>query len=359
MIDTGKILTKALGAEKLTGEEILHLLKIRNRDELDELFKTSRELRSRYFGDKVFIYGFLYISTYCRNNCRFCFYRSGNKESLRYRKQEEEIVNAAMRLTESGVHLIDLTLGEDPYYFQRGDRGFDRLIRLTEAVKAASGLPLMFSPGVVPWSVLQKLAGAGADWYACYQETHNSSLFKELRPGQSYEKRLNTKLLAHKAGLLIEEGVLSGVGESPNDMAESLKVMDSLHADQVRAMNFVPKKGTPMGDAAVEDPWREMVYTAVMRLTLPDRLIPASLDVAGLSGLADRMLAGANVVTSLVPPDRGLAGVAQSYLDIDENRRSIPGVLSVLQECGLRAASGDAYRFWINKRKEANRELSC
>jgi methylornithine synthase len=142
-------------------------------------------------------------------------------------------------------------------------------------------------------------------------------------------------------------------------MAESIKVMDSLQADQVRAMNFVPRKGTPMEHDSMDDPLREMVYIAVMRLALPDRLIPASLDVAGLGGLEKRLAAGANVVTSLVPPERGLAGVAQSYLDIDDNKRSIASVLSVMAHCGLRAASQTDYTDWTSKRRKIISGATC
>ncbi|MCK4764614.1 MAG: methylornithine synthase PylB [Candidatus Aminicenantes bacterium] len=353
-----KILNKTLRLEKLTKAELASLLEIREKKQVAALFKTARKLRTKFFRDKIYIYGFLYISTYCRNNCRFCFYRSENKDSLRYRKNESEIIDSALRLTESGVHLIDLTMGEDPEFFDYRDKnrgvsgtGFANLLRLVESVKKASGLPLMVSPGVVEEQVLEELAGAGADWYACYQETHNLSLFKELRPGQNYEKRLQTKLLAHKYGLLTEEGVLAGVGETAADMVDSIAVMESLKTDQVRAMNFVPRKGTPMENFRVDDPLREMIYTAVMRLVFPDRSIPATLDVEGLSGLKKRLNAGANVVTSIVPPERGLAGVAQSCLDIDDNRRSISGVLAVAAECGLRAASLNDYLDWTQKRR--------
>ena len=63
-----------------------------------------------------------------------------------------------------------------------------------------------------------------------------------------------------------------------------------------------------------------------MRLAMPDRLIPASLDVDGIAGLEPRIAAGANVVTSIVPPDIGLAGVSQSELDIDDGLRTAPEV---------------------------------
>jgi methylornithine synthase len=73
-----------------------------------------------------------------------------------------------------------------------------------------------------------------------------------------------------------------------------------------------------------------------MRLVFPGKLIPATLDVEGLAGLKQRLEAGANVVTSIVPPHQGLVGVAQSLLDIDDARRNTASVLSVLEDCGLR-----------------------
>jgi methylornithine synthase len=104
------------------------------------------------------------------------------------------------------------------------------------------------------------------------------------------------------------------------------------------------------------DPQREMLISAVMRLLFPDRLIPASLDVDGLAGLKQRLDAGANVVTSIVPPGEGLAGVAQHTLDIDEGRRTISSVLKVLETCGLRTATVEEYLAWIRLRQEA---LAC
>lgn len=354
--DLDRILARAGGHEKLSREEILFLLKLRREEEVNALFEAARQLRFRHFGNKIFLYGFLYISTYCRNNCLFCFYRARNRDSLRYRKTEQEVLDAAICLAESGVHLIDLTMGEDPDYFHNGKWGFDRLLRLVESVKAASGLPIMVSPGVLPEKVLEELARLGATWYACYQETHCRSLFKKLRPAQSFDKRMNTKRLAHRFGLLNEEGVLAGVGEVPDDMVDSIEAMDSLAADQVRAMNFVPQKGTPMEIFFSNDPRRELVYIAVLRLVFPERLIPATLDVAGLAGLEDRLNAGANVVTSLVPPGQGLAGVAQSSLDIDDARRSYSSVISVLEKCSLKAASVGDYLSWIRNRQKMIRK---
>jgi methylornithine synthase len=223
----------------------------------------------------------------------------------------------------------------------------------------------MVSPGVISGPVLGKLADSGACWYACYQETHNTELFKQLRPGQDYDLRLKTKIEAHAMGLLIEEGLLCGVGESADDIAISIEVMRNLNIDQARVMRFVPQPGTPMEKRMPPDPQRELLISAVLRLVFPDRLIPASLDVDGLAGLKQRLEAGANVVTSIVPPGEGLAGVAQHSLDIEDGRRTNASVLRIVKDCGLRAATGVEYQNWIDSRRreiarcESSREAAC
>jgi methylornithine synthase len=353
-----EIIEKAEHEEILSRDEIVYLLDLRQDSQINAVFKTAAKLRRRYYGDRVFLYGFIYLSTFCRNNCSFCYYRSTNLQPLRYRRELSEIVAAACRLAESGVHLIDLTLGEDPVCFLDDRHGFIGLIQTVKAVRSVTGLPIMVSPGGVPDDVLAELAAAGADWYACYQETHNPALFEKLRPGQSYTARLAKKQLARRLGLLIEEGILCGVGESVADIAGSIEGMRCLGASQMRAMSLVPQQGTPMQGLPAPDSLRERLTIAVLRLAFPDRLIPASLDVAGLDGLSSRLAAGANVVTSLVPPGFGLAGVAQSSLDIAEARRSAAGIQLELEKLGLHAATAEDYQIWVSDhRKELKGKL--
>jgi methylornithine synthase len=351
------ILKKADQEERLDRGEIVFLLRLTQKSQIDAVFEVAGDLRSRHFGDRVFLYGFLYISTICRNQCNFCYYRSANALPARYRRDVSEILGATQSLAESGVHLIDLTLGEDPQYFQ--GQGFKPLIELVKAVRRTSDLPVMVSPGVVPADALSDLARSGVSWYACYQETHNRKLFKRLRPGQNYAARLEIKKLANQLGLLTEEGLLCGVGESAQDIADSIAAMRKLEVSQMRAMTFVPQTGTPMQTWKKPDPLREMLIIAVMRLAFPDRLIPASLDVDGLTGLQSRLAAGANVVTSLVPPGFGLAGVAQRSLDIADARRTTAGIIPELEKLGLQPASTEDYATWLkDRRHQINRNRS-
>jgi methylornithine synthase len=344
------ILERAEAGDPLSETEIFRLLSIVQKEEREALFAAARGVRAKQTGDRVFLYGFLYLSSYCRNDCHFCFYRRSNKESVRYRKNHDQIVEAARILAESGVHLIDLTMGEDPAYFE-GNK-FEDLAGLVASVAESTDLPVMISPGLVDEGVLALLKESGASWYACYQETHNRSLFEEIRPGQDFDSRLDGKRIARSLGLLTEEGMLSGIGESSTDVARTLAVMGELETDQVRVMSFVPQKGTPLSDHPPGDLGEEVKITAIMRLLFPDRLIPASLDICGLGGLKERLDAGANVITSLVPPGEGFAGVAQSSLDIDDARRTVASVEPVLWECGLTAAPKAEYRRWVEKRME-------
>lgn len=339
--------------ESSIGKDVLlGLLSAKSEGERALVFGAAREARRRAFGDKVFLYGFLYLSTHCRNDCAFCQYRRSNTELERYRKPFGELLEAARLLAADGVHLLDLTLGEDPYYVEPA--GFHRLVELVSALKETTGLPVMVSPGVLSADQLLRLREAGADWYACYQETHNRDLFARLRLEQDYARRERTRFDAAACGLLAEDGLLTGVGESAEDLADSILGMAREPLSQVRAMSYVPHESTfpsSAGDTLEERRSHELLAIAAMRLAMEDRLIPASLDVDGLEGLAMRLEAGANVVTSIVPSGCGLAGVASKDLDIENQRRSVAAVVGRLGELGIEPASPGEYRAWVERRR--------
>jgi methylornithine synthase len=243
-------------------------------------------------------------------------------------------------------------MGEDSFYL-KSERGFDSLLRTIQKVKRETGLPIMLSPGVVSKNMLAEFLKAGADWYACYQETHNRDLFSSLRPKQDYDSRLSSKVCARRLGILIEEGIMTGVGESLSDITFSMGVLESLDPHQARVMSFVPQIGTPMYDIKSPSRLLELKTIAVLRLLFPDRLIPASLDVDGLDLLQERLDAGANVITSLIPPQLGLSGVSQPSLGIDDGARTVQGVTPLLERMGMTAARNKDYLQWVYSEKSA------
>lgn len=345
-----EILKKAEQESLLSPKEILSLLSITSSTELSKVSLVARKLRERYFRNRVFLYGFVYFSTHCRNNCTFCLYRKSNQSLRRYRKTSEEIMSTARCLINSGVHLLDLTMGEDPLY-HNVKFGFRDLVQTVRELKRETNVPIMISPGVVSQELLREFREAGVDWYACYQETHNKLLYNRLRIGQSYEERMNRKLAAKQMGYLIEEGLLTGVGDSNEDITNSILTMKRIGADQVRVMTFVPQENTPLADWKTNSEFRELLIIAVMRLVMPDCLIPASLDVDGLKGLEARLNSGANVITSIIPPSAGMAGVSQSSLDIGDGNRTVEKVIPILKVNNLEPATHDEYQAWIMARQ--------
>jgi methylornithine synthase len=349
-------LVKAAAEADLTDEEICFLLELADEGFIELLYRAARNVRSKYFGNKVFYYGFIYYSTWCRNNCTFCGYRAANGSVERYRKTVEEVVAAAVELASSGVHLLDLTMGEDPVFYQ-SEESLQRIVELVRAIRKKVDLPLMISPGVGSKALLSALAKEGVEWYACYQETHNPALYSRLRLDQEFDIRMKMKRLARELGLLIEEGILTGVGETSADITHSLRAMGALNAHQVRVMSFVPQLGTPLENIPTPPRSRELKIIAVMRLLFPDRLIPASLDVDGIGGLNARIAAGANVVTSIIPARSGLMGVSNSTLEVDEGYRSVESVSGKLSEMGLEAASLADYKELLKQYKKRNRRI--
>jgi methylornithine synthase len=344
------ILDRAIHGFSPSPDDTLQLLSLKDSASIQLVMSAARKVCRLHFANQLFLYGFIYLSTYCRNHCTFCFYRKTNKQSPRYRKSLNEVIEIACELANSGVHLVDLTLGEDPMIHDSGN--FHILIEMIEQVKKNTGLPVMISPGVVPEEILHQFAAIKTDWYALYQETHNSVLFKKLRTGQRFKYRNDKRNAARRAGMLVEDGILLGVGETLNDRADSIMAMRQNDVDQARTMSFVPQSETPLCGMSSPSRMIECLCIAVMRLAMPDRLIPASLDVDGIKGLKMRLDAGANVITSIIPPNNRLAGVSQSALDIEQGLRTVAEVKKVITAMGLRVASGNVYESWMAERKE-------
>ncbi len=327
----------------MTKQEIIRLLETEDGEEVARLFAKAREIRKENQENKIFAYGFVYFTTYCRNNCNFCYYRRSN-DIERYRKSKEEILATSKALIDSGVNLIDLTMGEDPKYHAED---FETVAEIIRTIKEEYDTPIMISPGVVSDAVIDKLKAAGADWYAVYQETHNRKLFEKLRVNQSYDERMHAKLYAREIGMKIEEGLLAGVGETTEDIADSLEIMGKIGAQQVRVMSFVPQEGSPMEGRSTPDRMLELKIIALMRSLYPKALIPASLDVDGIDGLEDRINAGANLITSIIPPKSGFMGVAHNTLDVDEGGRTVAEAKVILGRMGLRVATREEYKEYI------------
>ncbi len=346
-MDVSEILGKIRSKEEVELSEIAHLLSLKDEKDQELLYSEARKVRDQEFGNKTFMYGFVYFSTYCKNNCNFCYYRSTNNLD-RYRKSKDEVMELSASLKDAGVNLVDLTMGEDPFLYKDNHK---EIIDIIGSIHTDIDIATMLSPGAMPQERFKDFAEVGVDLFACYQETYNRELFSQLRLDQDFEARRNQKVWARQAGILAEDGMLVGLGETAQDRAETLVEMGELGCEQIRAMTFVPQAGTPMEDRVPGDSTYELLAIAVMRILYPDRLIPATLDVEGIAGLKTRLNAGASTITSIIPPNKNLAGVAQHEMDIDDGHRSVEYVMQMLDDMGRRPATNTEFNSWIADRK--------
>jgi methylornithine synthase len=323
-----------LNGLKLSDDNLRELVSINEKEELEKLYYVSRKIRDHFFGNKVFLYSFVYFSTYCKNKCAFCYYRKPN-DIGRYRLGVQEVRSICQVLKGESIHMVDLTMGEDPYFHDRPDRFID----IVKTVKSELGLPIMISPGVMDNEILRELHDNGANFLALYQETHDRNLYRKLRIGQSFEDRVNTRKFAKSIGYCVEDGILTGFGEDTESTIRSLRGMEENYPDMVRVMTFVPQEGTPFEGVTQKSNISELKILAIMRLMFPDRLIPASLDLEGIDGMVQRLNAGANVVTSIIPSNSSLEGVVNYDRYLKERDRDPKSVVRRLMDMGMEPAT--------------------
>ena len=325
---------KIIEGYRLSDDELRALLSLESEEDLEKLYYVARKVRDHFFGNRVFLNCFIYFSTYCKNQCAFCYYNCKN-EINRYRLTPEEVRETCKTLKGLGFHMVDLTMGEDPYYHDEPER-FAEMVRL---VKEEMSLPIMISPGVMDNDTLLKLKENGAKFLALYQETYDRELYAKLRVGQSFDGRVDFRRFAKENGYCIEDGLLTGVGNTIESTISSLRGMEANNPDMVRVMTFIPQEGTPLSGFRDSSNLPETKIIAVERLMFPDRLIPASLDLEGIDGMVHRLNAGANIVTSILPPDSRLEGVANYDRELEEKDRSITSVIRRLESMGMEPAA--------------------
>jgi len=328
-----KLGEKVIEGYQLSDNVLRALLSLESKEELEKLYLAARKVRDNYFGNRVFLNCFIYFSTHCKNQCSFCYYNCNN-EIRRYRLTKEEVKETCRSLKGAGFHMIDLTMGEDPYYYEDPDR----FVELVQIVKEELELPIMISPGVLDNLTLLKAREKGANFYALYQETYDTKLYRKLRVEQPFDGRVKARSFAKEQGYCIEDGILTGVGNDIESTILSLKGMKTNNPDMVRVMTFLPQEGTPLSDFEDKSNLSELKIISILRLMFPECLIPASLDLEGIDGMVSRLNAGANIVTSILPPDSRLEGVANYDRGLEERDRDIKSVIKRLESIGMTPA---------------------
>ncbi len=340
------------GKEKLSDNDISLILKTVDSENLEKLFWIARKIREHNFQDNIFLYGFVYFSTYCKNECSFCYYNSKNKIN-RYRLTLKELISICNQIKYKPIHMIDLTMGEDLFFYENKSE----LLKYIKTVKEITNLDIMISPGVIDKKLIDDFKNIDVSFLALYQETYDRNLYRILRPKQSFDRRYNLRSYAKKKQILIEDGILTGINENEEDeintIIHSIREMECQNLDQIRVMTFEPQKGTLFENKKQQSELMELKVISILRLLFPDKLIPASLDINGISGMIKRLNAGANVVTSIIEKNSKLDGVVNfdKNIEYDKRSRDVNTVISSLMDLHLKPASICYFKEYIKRRK--------
>ena len=303
-----KLLETLLETRRLTEEQWRALLA--RRDSLDraELFDLARAERQRWFGNRVYIRGLIEWTNVCKNNCYYCGLRRDNHRVRRYRLTKEQILACCEAGYRWGFRTFVLQGGEDPGLSPEA-------VAETVAAIAARYPDCAVTLSLGEWeeAVYRLWYEAGARRYLLRHETADEGHYRRLHPPElSLRHRMDCLYTLKNLGYQVGAGFMVGSpGQTDETLAKDFCLLQELQPEMVGIGPFLPQHDTPFGrekPGTLED---TLVFLALIRLTLPPVLLPATTALATLDprGRALGMEAGANVVMpNLSPPS-----VRESY----------------------------------------------
>lgn len=284
--------------------ELDRLLNELTDDEESVLFEEARKIRDRAYGPGIFIRGLIEFTNVCRNDCLYCGIRRSNREVSRYRLSEEDILSAAEYGYDLGFRTFVLQGGEDPWWTDE---------RLSGVVKDLSDrfpdCAVTLSVGERSHESYEALKEAGAARFLLRHETADPTHYAKLHPPElTLAHRISCLKDLKALGYQTGAGFMTGSpGQGTEQIRQDLIFLTELSPEMCGIGPFLPHSQTPLRDEAPGDPRITLRILAMVRLLLPEVLLPATtaLSTADNRGIERGLSAGANVVmVNLTPEER-------------------------------------------------------
>lgn len=229
-----EILDKAREAKGLNYKEAFVLLSCELEDLNDEIFKLAKELKKKFYGNRIVLFAPLYLSNYCVNGCIYCPYHYKNKTIRRKKLTQEEIKEEVIALQDMGHKRLALETGEDPtncpidYVIES--------IKTIYSVHHKNGDTRRVNVNIAATTVenYEKLRDAGIGTYILFQETYNKKNYEELHPtGPKHNYNYHTEAMDRAMEGGIDDvgcGVLFGLNNYEYDFIGLLMHGEHLEA---------------------------------------------------------------------------------------------------------------------------------
>lgn len=309
------LLDRVLQRGLVSPEEALHLYTATD-VLLDPLAEAARQLRAQGKGSTL-TYSpkvFLPLTNLCRDRCRYCTFRRDPGEAGAHWMEPEEVLQIARAGEALGCREALLSLGDRPeavfpearqWLRARGyARTLDYVASISDLLLRETSLFPHSNPGLMARLDLARLKQSNAS-LGLMLETTSTALFAK---GGAHEdavdkwpdRRLRTIREAGELKIPFTTGILVGIGESAEDVIDSLVAIRDAHLryghiQEVIIQNFVPKPEIPMRDWPPPPPEMFARTVALARLILgpdmniqaPPNLSPRHLELLLDCGLND------------------------------------------------------------------------
>ena len=176
------ILEKARLCKGLTHREAAVLLASGQQDLTEEMFALARDIKQRFYGNRIVMFAPLYLSNYCVNGCTYCPYHAKNKTIARKKLTQEEIRREVIALQDMGHKRLALEAGEHPslnpieYILES--------IKTIYSIQHKNGAIRRVNVNIAATTVenYRKLKEAGIGTYILFQETYHKENYETLHP---------------------------------------------------------------------------------------------------------------------------------------------------------------------------------
>ena len=177
-----KIIEKARAFKGITHREAAVLLECTEPDLLEEIFALAREIKHKFYGNRIVMFAPLYLSNYCVNGCVYCPYHAKNKTIRRKKLSQEEIRAEVIALQDMGHKRLALEAGEHP--LMNPIEYILESIKTIYSIKHKNGAIRRVNVNIAATTVenYRRLKDAGIGTYILFQETYNKANYELLHP---------------------------------------------------------------------------------------------------------------------------------------------------------------------------------
>ncbi|MBV6717131.1 biotin synthase BioB [Paenibacillus chitinolyticus] len=261
---------KALRGEKLEMEEALTVLRADD-DELLPLMQAAFRVRKHYYGRKVKLNLIINAkSGLCPEDCGYCSQSIVSKAPItKYPLLEKDVlIEGARKALEMkvGTYCI-VASGRGPT-----NRELDQVVEAVQTIKGEMPLKICACLGILSDEQAVRLKEAGVDRYNHNLNT-SASHFAKITSTHTYDDRVRTVEQAKRAGMSPCSGIIAGMGESEEELAEMAFALRELDADSIPVNFLNPIPGTPLADQRSLNPRQCLKILALMRLICPSKEI--------------------------------------------------------------------------------------